>query len=88
VKKDETLGKRYVAFKAPDRIAWELYMAWGPAASRALSNKRLKLAGPCYWENRRFVGEARCCGAFRRPPQARSLSAIRWADLEHDLCPH
>ena len=27
VKKDETLGKRYVAFKDPDRIAWELYMA-------------------------------------------------------------
>ena len=26
VKKDETLGKRYVAFKDPDRIAWELYM--------------------------------------------------------------
>ena len=24
---DETLGKRYVAFKDPDRIAWELYMA-------------------------------------------------------------
>jgi glyoxylase I family protein len=27
VKMDETLGKRYVAFKDPDRIAWELYMA-------------------------------------------------------------
>lgn len=27
VKTDETLGKRYVAFKDPDRIAWELYMA-------------------------------------------------------------
>ena len=27
VKLDETLGKRYVAFKDPDRIAWELYMA-------------------------------------------------------------
>lgn len=27
VKKDETLGKRYVAFKDPDRIAWEFYMA-------------------------------------------------------------
>lgn len=26
-KTDETLGKRYVAFKDPDRIAWELYMA-------------------------------------------------------------
>jgi len=26
VKLDETLGKRYVAFKDPDRIAWELYM--------------------------------------------------------------
>lgn len=26
VKTDETLGKRYVAFKDPDRIAWELYM--------------------------------------------------------------
>jgi glyoxylase I family protein len=26
-KLDETLGKRYVAFKDPDRIAWELYMA-------------------------------------------------------------
>lgn len=26
VKMDETLGKRYVAFKDPDRIAWELYM--------------------------------------------------------------
>lgn len=27
VKVDETLGKKYVAFKDPDRIAWELYMA-------------------------------------------------------------
>jgi len=27
VKRDETLGKNYVAFKDPDRIAWELYMA-------------------------------------------------------------
>ena len=27
VKMDETLGKRYVAFKDPDRISWELYMA-------------------------------------------------------------
>lgn len=27
VKTDEVLGKRYVAFKDPDRIAWELYMA-------------------------------------------------------------
>jgi glyoxylase I family protein len=26
-KLDEMLGKRYVAFKDPDRIAWELYMA-------------------------------------------------------------
>jgi catechol 2,3-dioxygenase-like lactoylglutathione lyase family enzyme len=26
VKLDATLGKRYVAFKDPDRIAWELYM--------------------------------------------------------------
>jgi glyoxylase I family protein len=26
VKMDETLGKRYVAFKDPDRIAWEYYM--------------------------------------------------------------
>jgi glyoxylase I family protein len=26
VKLDETLGKRYVAFKDPDRIAWEYYM--------------------------------------------------------------
>ncbi|MFL5575681.1 MAG: VOC family protein [Gemmatimonadaceae bacterium] len=26
-KLDETLGKRYVAFKDPDRISWELYMA-------------------------------------------------------------
>lgn len=26
VKLDETLGKRYVAFKDPDRISWELYM--------------------------------------------------------------
>lgn len=26
VKNDEVLGKRYVAFKDPDRIAWELYM--------------------------------------------------------------
>jgi glyoxylase I family protein len=26
-KMDPTLGKRYVAFKDPDRIAWELYMA-------------------------------------------------------------
>jgi catechol 2,3-dioxygenase-like lactoylglutathione lyase family enzyme len=27
VRLDETLGKRYVAFKDPDRIAWEDYMA-------------------------------------------------------------
>ena len=27
VKLDDALGKRYVAFKDPDRIAWELYMA-------------------------------------------------------------
>ena len=27
VKLDETLGKRYIAFKDPDRIAWEFYMA-------------------------------------------------------------
>ncbi len=27
IKLDETLGKRYVAFKDPDRIAWEFYMA-------------------------------------------------------------
>jgi glyoxylase I family protein len=27
VKMDETLGKHYVAFKDPDRIAWEYYMA-------------------------------------------------------------
>lgn len=27
VKLDETLGKQYVAFKDPDRIAWEFYMA-------------------------------------------------------------
>jgi glyoxylase I family protein len=27
VKLDETLGKRYVAFKDPDRIAWEFYAA-------------------------------------------------------------
>lgn len=27
VKLDPTLGKRYIAFKDPDRIAWELYMA-------------------------------------------------------------
>ncbi|MBA2260503.1 MAG: VOC family protein [Acidobacteria bacterium] len=27
VKMDPTLGKKYVAFKDPDRIAWELYMA-------------------------------------------------------------
>ncbi|MCB0602539.1 MAG: VOC family protein [Saprospiraceae bacterium] len=26
VKKDETLGKMYVAFKDPDRISWEFYM--------------------------------------------------------------
>lgn len=26
VKTDEVLGKRYVAFKDPDRIAWEFYM--------------------------------------------------------------
>jgi glyoxylase I family protein len=26
VKVDETLGKKYGAFKDPDRIAWELYM--------------------------------------------------------------
>ena len=27
VKLDPTLGKKYVAFKDPDRIAWEFYMA-------------------------------------------------------------
>lgn len=27
VKADEVLGKRYVAFKDPDRISWEYYMA-------------------------------------------------------------
>ncbi len=27
VKTDEILGKRYIAFKDPDRISWELYMA-------------------------------------------------------------
>ena len=27
VKLDDATGKRYVAFKDPDRIAWELYMA-------------------------------------------------------------
>jgi catechol 2,3-dioxygenase-like lactoylglutathione lyase family enzyme len=27
VKLDETLGKRYVGFKDPDRIAWEFYAA-------------------------------------------------------------
>lgn len=27
VKTDPTLGKQYLAFKDPDRIAWELYMA-------------------------------------------------------------
>jgi catechol 2,3-dioxygenase-like lactoylglutathione lyase family enzyme len=27
VKMDPTLGKKYVAFKDPDRIAWEFYMA-------------------------------------------------------------
>jgi len=27
VKTDPTLNKRYVAFKDPDRIAWEFYMA-------------------------------------------------------------
>jgi glyoxylase I family protein len=26
VKTDETLGKKYIAFKDPDRISWELYM--------------------------------------------------------------
>ena len=26
VKLDEMLGKKYVAFKDPDRIAWEFYM--------------------------------------------------------------
>ena len=26
VKEDDVLGKHYVAFKDPDRIAWELYM--------------------------------------------------------------
>lgn len=26
IKTDETLGKQYVAFKDPDRIAWEFYM--------------------------------------------------------------
>lgn len=26
IKLDETLGKQYVAFKDPDRIAWEFYM--------------------------------------------------------------
>ena len=27
VKPDPTLGKKYIAFKDPDRIAWELYMS-------------------------------------------------------------
>ncbi len=27
VKLDDTLGKKYVAFKDPDRISWEFYMA-------------------------------------------------------------
>ncbi len=27
IRVDPTLGKRYVAFKDPDRIAWEFYMA-------------------------------------------------------------
>ena len=27
IKMDETLGKRYIAFKDPDRIAWEFFMA-------------------------------------------------------------
>ena len=27
IKMDETLGKEYVAFKDPDRISWEFYMA-------------------------------------------------------------
>lgn len=27
IKTDPTLGKKYVAFKDPDRIAWEFYMA-------------------------------------------------------------
>lgn len=27
IKTDTTLGKRYIAFKDPDRIAWEYYMA-------------------------------------------------------------
>ena len=27
IKLDETLNKKYVAFKDPDRIAWEFYMA-------------------------------------------------------------
>lgn len=31
VKLDEVLGKRYVAFKDPDGIAWEFYMAANPA---------------------------------------------------------
>jgi glyoxylase I family protein len=31
VKLDEVLGKRYVAFKDPDGIAWEVYMAPNPA---------------------------------------------------------
>ena len=26
IKTDEVLGKRYIAFKDPDRIAWEFYM--------------------------------------------------------------
>jgi len=26
-KPDPTLGKKYIAFKDPDRIAWELYMS-------------------------------------------------------------
>lgn len=30
-KLDEVLGKRYVAFKDPDGIAWELYMSANPA---------------------------------------------------------
>jgi len=26
IKTDDVLGKRYIAFKDPDRIAWEFYM--------------------------------------------------------------
>lgn len=42
VRLDPTLDRRYVAFKDPDRIAWEFYMA--PDAARASRDEKIAVA--------------------------------------------